>query len=202
MKMNDQTKAPVKEKAVVAKDTIEGIEILEREYDRGKMPERKVLGLKAKLVELYRGKIISKGEMRLFMKILNREVTKGNISDEHYELFNRIEIAKADEECIVKVDDAPIVHFLTKGMICPFYKNHETDKYVIFITRKISPEWQLTKEVAMKRVNGHTIPEKDYPKERELLHRLSIGQKEFDAWFDYVEGDDVLAPEREQTYTF
>lgn len=200
--MNDQTKAPAKEKAIVAKDTIEGIELLEREYDRGKMPERKVLGLKAKLVELYRGKAISKNEMRLFMKILNREVAKGNISDEHYELFNRIEISKADEQCIVKVDDAPIVHFLTKGMICPFYKNHETDKYIIFIARKISPEWQLTKEVAMKRVNGHTIPEKDYPKEKELLHRISIGQKEFDAWFDYVEGDDALAPEREQTYTF
>lgn len=177
-----------KVKKEVQKDNIENLSKYELEYDRGQMKERTVIAIKTKLSELFRSEKITPKERNFFVKILKREVAKGTISDEHNELFNRIDMKKATGKCVVKVDDAPVVHFLLKDMECDFYKNHDTDKYIIFIKRKIPAEWQMPKELVLKRLNGHTIPEKDYPKERELIHRISISQREFDAWFDFVDG--------------
>ena len=62
----------VKPKATkeVVKENIENLSTYELEYDRGKMKERTVIALKAKLVELFKSEKISPKEMKFFVKIL------------------------------------------------------------------------------------------------------------------------------------
>lgn len=189
-------------KTEITKDTIPDLQELRREFERAQMPLRKVMALKTKLVELHLADKQSKAEKELMMIILKRDRLKGSLTDYNSELLNRIEVQGCEEKAVVKVDNAPRVHFLTKDLVCPYFKDNDKDRFVVFVERKIPPEWQMSIDLLMKEARGHFAPEDQYPKERTLLHRLDLTDREFHAWFDPQDSDILKATKTEETYTF
>lgn len=183
------------------KGNIEGLQALKKEFERGQMAPRKLTALRAKLVELHTAKKDTDEEQSLLVMILKRDRLKGSISDFNTELLNRIEIKKADEQAYVKVDNAPVVHFLSKDQKVKFFKDNDKDRFVVFVERKIPPSHQMTEELLLKEMRGHFASPDEYPKERILLHRLDLTVKEFNAWFQVIDDND-LKPELEETFTF
>lgn len=183
------------------KDNIADLPLLRKEFERGQMQARKLTALRMKLIELYTAKISTEKENELMTMILKRDHLKGSISDANLEILNRIEVKKADEEAYVKIDNAPSVHFLSKDQKVKFYKDNDKDRFVVFVERRIPPSHQMTEDLLFKEMRGHFAPESEYPKERTLLHRLDLTVKEFNAWFQVIDSDDLKA-EKEETFTF
>lgn len=166
---------------------IENLIGLKREFQKNEMAPRKLVALKNKLVELYNVKTINAPEQELMEIIFKKERKNGVIIDKHLELFNRIEMARCTDICRVKTDDVPRTHYLYKDQLCKFYKDDDADKFVVFVERKIPPEWQMSRELVLKEHRGHFASEEEYPKEKTLIHRLNLSEKEFKAWFDFEE---------------
>ena len=183
------------------KDNINDLPLLRKEFERGQMQTRKLTALKAKLIELYMGEKQSANEFELMLMILKRDRLKGQLNDAHMELLNGIDIKKCEETCFVKVDNAPRVHHLSKDQVCRFYKDNDTDRFVVFVEIKVPPSHQMTYDLLMKEARGHFPSEDMYPKERIRLHRLDLTAKEFHAWFQ-INSDDILAAEKPEEYTF
>jgi hypothetical protein len=184
------------------KENIKDLALLRKEFERGQMPMRKMMALRQKLVELHVAGNITSSEKDMMIIILKRDRVKGGISDYHSEILNRIEVEKCEEEAYVKVDNAPRVHFLSKDQICRYFKDTDKDRFVVFVERSIPPEWQMTTDLLMKEMRGHFAPEDQYPKERKLLHRLDLTEKEFHAWFYPISNDELKAEKQEENYTF
>ena len=184
------------------KDTIADLQLLRKEFERGQMPLRKSTALKSKLIELHLASNQTKAEKDLMLIMLKRDRLKGSLSDYHSEILNRIEVNVCDEKAVVKVDNAPRVHFLNKDMVCPFYKDSDADRFVVFVERRIPTDWQMSVELLKREERGHFASEDQYPKERKLLHRLALTQKEFDAWFDILDQDLLKAETLEKEYVF
>lgn len=187
---------------VETKDNIADLGDLRKEFERAQMPLRKVMALKHKLIELHLADKQTKPEKDLMLTILKRDRLKGSLTDYHSEILNRIEVLTCEEKAVVKVDNAPRVHFLSKDLVCPYYKDNDKDRFVVFVERKIPTEWQMTVDLLMKEARGHFAPEDQYPKERTLLHRLDLTDREFNAWFDIMDLDILKATKTDETYTF
>lgn len=189
-------------KPETTKDNIADLSDLRREFERAQMPLRKVMALKHKLIELHLADKQTKSEKDLMLTILKRDRLKGSLTDYHSEILNRIEVLTCEEKAVVKVDNAPRVHFLSKDLVCPYYKDNDKDRFVVFVERKIPTEWQMTVDLLMKEARGHFASEDQYPKERTLLHRLDLTDREFGAWFEIVDTDILKATKTEENYTF
>jgi hypothetical protein len=188
---------------VTQKANIENLASLKKEFERGLMLPRKAIMLKARLIELFKMKAITEEEQVLMEVIFRREMVKGQIAESDLEFFNRIEMERCEDRCIVKTDSTPRTHHLTKDMVCRYYLDVDADRYVVFVEVKILPEWQMTRDLVLKEQRGHFADESEYPKTKIRVHRLTITQKEFDAWFDFEE--DLLnesLPIKEKDYTF
>lgn len=187
------------------KNTIPELDALKKEYMRAAMPERKLLALRTKLVSLHLEEKVTEEELAFMELILKRDAANGKIADTHYEVLNRLEMSRCEDECIVKTNDAPAVHYLHKDQVCKF--TIETDdkgisRFAVYVERKIPPEFQMTRDLIKKEERGHFADESEYPKERTLIHKLSLKKKEFDAWFDIVEDELARPIKQEIEYTF
>ena len=182
------------------KNNIDGLEALRKEYLMNKMPHRKLLALRTRLVELHLEEKITEAELALMELILKRDAATGKIADAHYEVLNRLEMSRCDEECIVKTTDAPIVHYLSKDQVCKFKivtDDEGNTRYAVYVERVIPPEFQMTRELVLKEQRGHFPDESEYPKARTLIHKLNLKEREFNAWFDIVE-DELAKPAKEE----
>lgn len=195
-KENEQTDA-------ISKANIEGLPLLKKEFLKGLMNLRKLEVLKRRLIDLHAKKISTPEESELFEMILKKERLKGNISDANLEILNRIDMSRCTEKCRVIVDNAPRTHYLSKDMICLYYKDYDNDRFVVFVERKIPSEWQMSRELVLKEQRGHAADESEYPKERVLIHRLNLKEKEFKAWFDFEDNlEDLKEASITEEYTF
>lgn len=190
-------------KEEVAEDlNIQNIRELKDEYLRGKMEERKKGAFMRKLSELYQKDTIHALELDAFKLILRRERTLGKISDYYnHEILCKIEKATCDEHAEVKSDTIPLVHHLKKGMICPFYFDADTDRYVVYVDKVIPTEHQMTEAILKKLDRGHIVPEEEYPQPRIQIQRLELNSKEFENWFDVVD-EDILESKTQEEFSF
>lgn len=193
-----EAKPKAKEKA---EGNIPNLAALSKEFQKNEMEPRKLVALRGRLIELFKGKKITGDEQKLMEMILKRERLKGVIADANLEIINRLEMERCEETCIVRTDDVPRVHHLFRDQICKFYKDNDNERYVVFVERKIPTEWQMTRDLVLKEQRGHFADESEYPKEKTLIHRLNLKEKEFKAWFDFNE-DLLSETKKEEEYTF
>lgn len=182
--------------------SIENLDSLSREFRKGMLP-RKLVMLKARLVELYSKNKINKEEKDLLTLILKKERSRGATPEGSYEVqvINQIEKALCTDKCLA-ISDGPPTHLITNGKEYSYYQDFEADRYVVYIDHLIKPEWQMTRELVVKEARGHFADESEYPKERWDIKRISINEKEFKGWFEHVE--DLLSESKdgEEEYTF
>lgn len=205
-------KKPAKTEGEEVKDNIDNLAAHAKEFATGKMDPKKALMLKLKLVSLWVAKTASDNESSLLETILRREFKRAQIEDKHLEILNRIEAAQCTKKARCKVDDAPRVFHVLKDQICSFKREDQDNRkkseagslyqYTIFVEKTIPPEFQMTKELLLKEERGHHAAESMYPKERIILHRLSLDDLWFDKIFDIEEDLLSEAKETEETYTF
>ena len=190
--------------AITPKENIAGLEALRKEYESGRMVEKKAIALRRKLVELFTGGINTPQELSLMETILKRERVKGSITPHDDYLYNKLESERCDEKCTVKTKSPPQVHHMVHGMECKFARDVEKNRFIVFIPRVIPTEHQMSRELLLKIERGHPTNESEYPPPRTLIHRIVVSAKEFDAWFEVIEDDILTRPiaKREETYTF
>lgn len=201
---------------------IENLPLLKEEYTRGllvgnrrvRMPERKLIALRTKLVSLYHEGAITPDEQGFMELILRKDRSLGQIDAANQDLLNIIEQGRCERSCVVKTDDAPIVHNLHKGLQCRF--NYDPDyndgkakpdsigRYYVYVPVVIPTRHQLSNATVMKENLGHPTSEKDYPAPRTVIKRLGLKEAEFNAWFeeemDHLSGGFV--EEVEPSYQF
>lgn len=187
----------------VSKSTIPDVAGLKREYlnARVPMPERKVVALRTKLIALYKEGKITEEEQELMETILKRERNLGKIHSSDNYLLNTIEVERLTDKCIVKTEDAPVVHHLKKDLECKYVydpdyndgknKKDSVGRYYVYVPRIVPSEHQLSVKTVLKIERGHPTDESDFPPERVLIHRLALKRQEFFAWFE-VEDEDIL----------
>jgi hypothetical protein len=199
----------------VIRSTIPEVPLLKREYLTSKMPDRKLIALRSKLVSLFKSGEITDEEQDLMETILRRERGLGKIATEDHYLLNKIEYDRLDDKeskCVVKTDDAPIVHHLKKHMECKFLYDAEYNdgkgradsigRYQVYVPKIVPGEFQLSVKTVLKELKGHPTEPSDYPGDKILIHRIVIKPKEFEAWFD-IEDDSILsAKPTEAQYVF
>lgn len=194
------------------KNNIEDIEGLSKEYISRRMPERKLVALRRKLVSLFKEGLITNAEQELMETILKRDRALATILPHDNYLLNKIEYDRLERIAFVKTDDAPTVHHLKKDLECKFFYDHDFNdgknkkdsvgRYVVYVPRTVPVTHQLSEAVVRKENMGHPIDPKEYPEEKILIHRIVLKDKEFNAWFE-VEEDDILKDKnKEIEYTF
>lgn len=185
--------------------SIPELEALKKEYLRGGMPDRKLIALRTRLIELHLQETATEEELAFMELILKRDAANGKIADTHYEVINRLEMSRCEDECIVKTTDAPVVHYLYKDQICKFtieQNDKGENRFIVFVERSIPPEFQMTRDLVLKEQRGHFADESEYPKEKKLLHKLNLKEREFYAWFDIVEDELSKPVKQEVEYKF
>ena len=192
--------------------SIPGLTELSKEFKTGKMPERKLVALRTKLVSLFLDGKHTEDEQDLMEAILRKERNLGKINSRDQYLLNKIESDRSDNKCIVKTDDAPTVHHLSKDLECKYEydseyndgkgKKDSVGRYHVYVPRTIPTRHQLKVETVMKEMLGHPTDEKDYPLPKVVIHRLILKGFEFERWFE-VEDNELLAPKQtEVSYQF
>lgn len=193
---------------------IENLEPLREEFRKNKMPERKIVALREKLISVYHEGVITSEEQELMEAILRKERNLSKISSRDEYLLNKIESDRCEESCTVKTDDVPAVLHLRKDLECKFYydpdfndgKNRpdSVGRYFVYVPRIVPPEHQLKNATVLKEMRGHFVDAEEYPAEKILIHRLKLKEKEFQAWFevneDYLNKD--YGQKKETEYTF
>lgn len=188
-----------------AVSTIANLPALRREFQKNEMPPKKLLMLKEKLLSLHADSLCSKDESKLLESIIKRARNKSKdvggtpVPDKELQIINEIEILRCTDKCFVKTETPPQALYFQPGQICDFYKDEETERYVVFIKYNIRPEWQMSRDLVLKEQRGHFASEEDYPKTKEALHRIDINEHFFNQWFQVEE--DLLA-EKEKEYVF
>lgn len=184
--------------------TIANLDDLRKEFLSGKMPEKKHIALRVKLISLFKEKKISEDEQKLMETILKKERIRNTILTSDDYMLNAIESARLDTKCIVKTDDVPQVHHLKKDLVCPYYQDFDNERFIVYVPIEVPPEHQLSREIVLKEMRGHPVAEHEYPKTKILIHRLNLKQKEFDKWFEIIEEDILNTPSKatEEVYTF
>lgn len=191
---------------------IEGLDLLKKEFHSGKMPDRKLIALRTKLVALYNDQTITEKEQDLMETILRKDRALGRIVSSYNYLLSAIENARCEETAVVKDENAPVVHHLKKNLECKFTydpeyndgkgKEDSLGRYHVYVPRVIPPEHQLSVKTAMKEIKGHPTTAEDYPPEKILYHRITLKKREFMTWFE-VEDDELLNPQNNTpVYTF
>lgn len=201
-----------KKKIEATPGNIENLSALEKEYKTGKMISRKAIVLKQRLKELWDAGKITEAELDLFRYIMKRELLKGTISDLYLQVINKIESEECELSCVAKDIPSESVMYITKGDTYKYFVEDEQDpdrlekgiqfKYTIFVKRYIKPEFQLTRELVLKEDRGHHINENEWPKEKVLLHRLTLNEKWFEKYFDTDKDILTTESEKEEVYNF
>jgi len=197
-------KAKKTEETTETNGNIEGLGLLLKEYRTNKMPERKLIALRTKLVSLF---VVGKSteKEKEFMEIILKADRKlGKISDRNLFVLNKKEYDELElERCIVKVDNPPAVHHLIKDLECKYYHDHENLKVIVYVPQSIPAMFQMTNEAAFRLTNGLSPKDGDFPEAKTIIHRIALNQNEFDAWFDLMEDDlTAIDGEKEEQYTF
>ena len=178
---------------------------LQKEFKAGKMPEKKRIALKLRLIKLFKSEKIFENERDFMLLMFRRDRKKGELSSVDSYLLHSIESGMCSETCFVSTDDAPVVHHLRKGLECRFSKDPETDWYSVYVPRTLPAEFQMDRKTVIKQLNGHPISEDEIPEPRVLIKRLYLSPKEFGAWFEISE-DDILeggySKNEMESYTF
>jgi hypothetical protein len=183
---------------VVTDKNITGLAALKKEFKSGKMPERKLVALKNKLLQVYKSNLHSEEEGELMEAVLIRERARNTITMPDSYALNLIEQDRCEEECEVKIENPPQVHHLVKGLKCKHFFDSDSDRYIVYVPRSVPPEHQMTRDLVLREQRGHFADESEYPKEKILWHRLSLTAKEFNAWFDVV-NDSILEKSEQKT---
>lgn len=199
--------AKKKEAGEEIKNNIDGLDALAKEFKTGKMVEKKRIALKAKLVSLFLEKKITEEEQELMEAILKKERSHAVISSRDGYLLASIENERADGKCIVKDEDAPVVHFLKKDLECNYDfdadfndnkgKPDSIGRYIVYVPRVVPTEHQLSPRTVIKEMKGHPTDPSEYPEPKILIHRIVLKVKEFHKWFDVVD-EEILAPEKKE----
>lgn len=193
-------------------ENIPGLDLLKKEYHTGKMPPRKLVALRVKLISLVKEEKATEDEQEFMEAILRRERSLGRILSSDKYLLNKIEFDRCEDKAFVKTDDAPVVHHLKKDMECKYVydpefndgkaKEDSIGRYYVYVPRVIPTEYQLSNATALKELKGHPTDPSEYPAPKILIHRLALKKKEFERWFE-VEDEDILNPEKSgPVYTF
>jgi hypothetical protein len=203
MAATKSTKRKMPAEEVIEDKNIVGLAALKKEFKSGKMPERKLIALRNKLLEVHKVSLHSEEEGDLMEAILVRERARSTITMPDAYVLHAIEQERCEEECEVKIENPPQVHHLSKGLKCKFFFHSDDDRYIVYVPRTVLPEHQMSRELILKEQRGHFADESAYPKEKILWHRLSLTQKEFNAWFDIL-NDSILSEEqpKEEEYKF
>jgi hypothetical protein len=171
-----------------------------------KMSEMRLSALRTKLVLFYESGDITEEERELMLRILKKDRAIGRMVGYQEYILNTIESAECEKECVVKTDDCPIVHHLSKGMRCRYTydedynngkgKSDSIGRFYVYVPRVVPTEHQLSVATVRKENLGHPTTPGDYPAPRTLIHRLSLNEKEFHQWFEIDE--DILTEEYEE----
>jgi hypothetical protein len=191
---------------------IPGLEALAVELQKGKMPEKKLIALRVKLVSLYKEGKITEEEQELMEAILRKERNLARILPSDQYLLNTIESERCEDTCIVKTDDVPQVHHLKKDLECKFYydpeyndgkgKKDSIGRYYVYVPRTVPTEHQLSIATVRKELKGHPTDASEYPEPKILLKRLSLKQTEFERWFDVPDAEILKPVQAEPEYKF
>lgn len=206
-------KAKAEEGGEAGENNIANLADLAAEYTKNKMPERKLIALRVKLIQLFNSEEITEEEQELMEKILRKERGMGRINSADEYMLNRIEAERLEDICIVKSDDTPVVHHLYKHLECKYFydgeyndgkgKKDSVGRFFVYVPRVVPTEHQLSNATVRKENNGHPTDPKEYPAPRTLIHRLGLKQKEFDAWFEADEDHlSKKSEEKLEEYTF
>jgi hypothetical protein len=189
---------------VIQDKNITGLAALKKEFKSGKMPERKLVALKNKLIQVYKSNLHSEEEGELMEAVLIRERARATITMPDSYILHAIEQERCEEECEVKIENPPQVHHLTKGLRCKHLFDSDADRFIVYVPRIVPPEHQMTRDLVLKEQRGHFADESAYPKEKVLWHRLSLTPKEFAAWFDVINESilDEAKEVKEEEYKF
>ena len=191
---------------------IDGLVELAKEFKTGKMPERKLIALRTKLVSLFLEGKTTEDEQELMEAILRKERNLSTINSRDQYLLNAIEADRCESKAVVKTDDCPSVLHLYKHLECKFFfdpeyndgkgKKDSIGRYHVYVPRVIPTRHQLKVETVQKEILGHPTDEKEYPAPKTVIHRLVLKTTEFEKWFD-VEDSEILAPKAsEPVYQF
>jgi hypothetical protein len=195
------------------KNNIENLEALKEEFLRGnlvkgkrvQMPERKLIALREKLVSLFKTQKSTPAEQELMEAILRRDRDRGSILTSNEYLLNGIENERCETFCIVKTDDTPPVHHLSKHLRCGFIydpefndKKNKPDsigRYYVYVPVTVPTLHQLKNSTVLKENRGHTPDPSEYPEPYVKIHRIGFKEREFNAYFE--EEEDVLGADDE-----
>lgn len=196
----------------VKEGNVKDLELLAKEFKSNKMPERKLVALRAKLTGLFLENVITEEEQELMESILRRERNLARISSRDNYLLNSIEAKRCDNICIVKTDDAPQVHHLSKDLECKFEFDPEYNdgknradsvgRFYVYVPRIVPTRHQLTVATVERELRGHPVGPEEYPTPKTLIHRLSLKRGEFNKWFDVQDETILDAAPVEPEYRF
>jgi len=193
-------------------NNIEGLAELKREFLSGKMPERKTIALKAKLISLFKEEKSTEDEQALMELILTIQRSRGTIASHEVYLLSKIESDRCELTAFCRSDDAPVVHHLKKNLECKYEydalfndgknKPDSIGRYHVYVPRVVPTEHQLSVATVRKEMKGHPVDPSEYPEPRTLIHRLSLKQREFERWFEIEDKDILNTKPKEPSYTF
>lgn len=178
--------------------TIKNLASLRDKWEVNKLDPRVYIALKVKLLELKKSDKIHELEEKMLWDLLQRERAQAiegvklgyvNFTDSDEYLLNAWEASNCDKECVVKVSDAPAVHGLIKDAKMRFYYDGEANRYHVYPIRIVPPDHQLDITTAKRIAAGITVDPADFPPAKVLVRHINLNAKEFERWFNVVEGD-------------
>jgi hypothetical protein len=191
---------------------IKDLELLAKEFKSNKMPERKLIALRVKLVGLFLEGKTTDDEQELMEAILRKERNQARINSRDNYLLNKIESERCQDSCIVKTDDVPAVHHLKKDLECKYY--HDPDyndgknradsigRYHVYVPREVPTRHQLKNRTVEREILGHPVDPGEYPEPKTLIHKLVLKSSEFNKWFEIIDENILEAAQTEPAYTF
>lgn len=190
--MNTKTK---EKNVLVTGNFKEGIEPLIKEYQGKKMPQRKYVALREKLIGHFKKEELTGPERDFLLLILKRERHQGTISKPDWYMLSAYEWESALGRCIVKdINNPPRALHLKIGMPCRYIADWEKDRYAVYAERTIPPEHQLNGRAASLHNKGEIVPDSLLPKEKKVIHYFNFTAKEFDAWFERTDESPLEMP--------
>lgn len=196
--MNKQTKAKTEIESNI-KGGIDVFNNVQAQYRAGTIPDRMFIAFKNKLVSLFNDKKSTPEEKSLILEIWANERKKGTISRIDNYVLNAYEYKKLERKCYVRSENTPIVHGLKKHQKCMFEHNPlegtgEGGRFHVYTERLISPEAQMTQDMAVREFKNRAIKDEEWAKPKIQIRRISFTRKEFNAWFE-LDGEDIIAQE-------
>ena len=199
-------------RAKVKEPSVKDLALLAKEFNTGKMPLKKLVALRVKLIGLFLERKAVKEEQELMEAILRKERNLSTINSRDSYILNKIEAERCEDVCVVKTDDAPTVHHLFKDLECKFKydpdyndgkgKKDSVGRFHVYVPRTVPTRHQLKNSVVERELLGHPTDPEDYPSPRVLIHRLVLKAGEFHKWFEVEEEGILEAAHVEPEYQF